>query len=148
MHQHLPSLSDMLDARQKPTNHPTLADGLSYPSRPARSSTKTSLDGVALITGGRAPALHESSSNGTNMSGNLTGSFGWFSGLSSGEGPLPIHALLSNRTALGPSVHEQTNPVLAGGRGMVNKELHPLGFAQGPSGYGTVPFMSIWIRIR
>ncbi|KID91203.1 high-mobility group 20A [Metarhizium guizhouense ARSEF 977] len=133
MHQHLPSLSDMLDARQKAIVHP-VADGLSYPSRPANSSTRTSLDSASLLSAGRTPTLrHESSSNGTNISGSSMGSFG----RPPGEGPLPIHALLSDRTLVGSSVHEQQpNPILNGATGPMNTQQSLVGFAHGPSGYG------------
>lgn len=55
-----------------------------------------------------------------------------------GEGPLPIHALLSDRTLVGSSVHEQQpNPILNGATGPMNTQQSLVGFAHGPSGYGT-----------
>ncbi|OAQ70593.2 high mobility group, superfamily [Pochonia chlamydosporia 170] len=131
---HLPSLSDMFDSRQKAIVHPTSAEGLSYASRPANSSTRTSLDGASILSGGRTPALrHEPSSNGTNTSGSSVGSFG----RPLGDGPLPIHALLSDRTSVGsPALEQQTSPVLASTNGTLKSQQPPIGFAQGPSGYG------------
>lgn len=135
MHQHLPSLSDMLDSRQKGIGHSAALESLSYPTRPANSSTRTSLDGASVLSGGRTPALrHESSSNGTTTSGSSMGSFV----RPPGESPLPIHALLSDRTTPGFSGHEQQpNAILPGAVVSMNKQQPSHVFAQGPSGYGT-----------
>ncbi|OAA43233.1 high-mobility group 20A [Metarhizium rileyi] len=135
MHQHLPSLSDMLDSRPQAIAHPTLADGLSYPNRPTNSSTHTSLDSASLLSGGRTPVLrHESSSNGTTVSSTSNGSFV----RTPGEGPLPIHALLSDRSLVESPVHEQQpKSNLMGASGTVNKQQRLLGLGQeGPCGYG------------
>ncbi|KHN96316.1 high mobility group protein [Metarhizium album ARSEF 1941] len=133
MHQHLPSVSDMLDGRQQAIVHP-VPDGLSYPSRRGNGSARTSLDGASFLPGGRPPTLrHESSSNSTNVSGSSVGSFGRLMG----EGPLPIHALLSDRNSVGPSFHEKLhNPILSGATGTMSTHQPLVGLAHGPSGYG------------
>ncbi|KAK2601704.1 hypothetical protein QQS21_004692 [Conoideocrella luteorostrata] len=133
MHQHLPSLSDMLEARQKGISHAAASEGMSQVTSQPGSVSGRSLDGMSVLP--RVPSLrHDSSSNDTNVSGSSVGSFG----RPHGEASLPIHALLSDRGTPGSSGPErQSNPILAGIPEAVNKQPQPrLGFPQGPSGYG------------
>lgn len=111
MHQHLPSLSDMLDTQQNGMNHPTVVNVISIPtSRPASTS---------IVPAGRISSLRpEPSSNSISVSRSF--------GRSPWEGPLPIHALLSDSTisgSLGPAAGTAKKPTL--------------GYTQGPRGYGT-----------
>lgn len=138
MHQHLPSLSDMLDNSQKSMTHSTTAACEGNPfvtSQPTSSSGRPSLDGISSLPSSRTPTLrHHSSSNSTTLSGSSVGSFG----RPYVDGSLPIHALLSDRSTARPLNSERhLNPIVTGGAGAANRQKSPpFEFAQGPSGYG------------
>ncbi|QPH01314.1 hypothetical protein C2857_005513 [Epichloe festucae Fl1] len=151
MHQHLPSLSDMLDNSQKSMTNSTTAASEGNPfvtSQPTSSSGRPSLDGISSLPSSRTPTLRHhsssnsttlSSSNSTALSGSSVGSFG----RPYVDGSLPIHALLSDQSTARPLNSErQLNPIVTGGAGAANRQKSPpFEFAQGPSGYGTsTPF--------
>lgn len=81
---------------------------------------------------------HEPSSGGSNTSGSSAVSFS----RGPGEGPLPIHALLSGRgvpTAT-PTTYETSPASSIGGAGSPPEQGKPaLGHLSGPRGYGTTP---------
>jgi len=105
-HQHLPSLSDMLNEDQKMTGMPTSPDGngTGYGQYlPAlQRNERPSLKGGKGLLRGRPPTLrHEHSS-----SGSLSSSGSVCVGVharSSKDASLPIHALLSNKSSSSPS---------------------------------------------
>ncbi|GAO13790.1 hypothetical protein UVI_02004870 [Ustilaginoidea virens] len=152
VHQHLPSLSDMLDVRQTGVSHhphPAAApEGLSYACSPTGGASLARPlfgGGGPVMPVGRPPPLrHESSSNSTSASGSSGssgssgGSVGSY-GRSIGEGPLPIHALLSDRPDDAMSNFERRlSPVVSTNEpSAAGKNNMAMGFAHGPSGYGT-----------
>ncbi|POR32654.1 High mobility group protein 20A [Tolypocladium paradoxum] len=100
-HQHLPSLFNMLDDGNKGMDTP-MADGNSFVAGSGQS--RLVADGPPVLPPARVPRLHhEPSSGNTNVSGSSTGSFGRIPG----EGPLPIHALLTDRAMIGTSEFEK-----------------------------------------
>ncbi|KAG5981971.1 hypothetical protein E4U55_002457 [Claviceps digitariae] len=145
VHQHLPSLCDMLDTRRTNMTHSGAAaaaaassDGNPYMASQTTSlSGRPSLDGISSLSSGRAPTLrHESSSNSTQASVSSVGSFG----RPYTDGFLPIHSLLSNRSLDQSSTasERRLNPIMTGGGGAANRQKPlPLELTQGPSGYGT-----------
>lgn len=124
--QSLPSLSDVLDDGRigslpiavPPEESPYMGHSPHHPRRPL-------VDAQPTILPPRVPALrHEGSSNGSTGSGSSASSLG----RPLGDGPLPIHALLSNRP---PAPFEQnSSPTFANG---------PTGSSLGPRGYGKSP---------
>ncbi|PNY24512.1 High mobility group protein 20A [Tolypocladium capitatum] len=118
-HQHLPSLSDMLDDGNKGTS---MTDGSSFAAGSGQS--RLVADGPPVLPPARVPRLlHEPSSGSTNVSGSSTGIFGRIPG----DGPLPVHALLTDR-ALVPPISAVANP---------NGQRNPAaGRIHGPMGYG------------
>jgi len=142
MHQHLPSLCDVLDNRQTNMTHSGAAaaspssEGKSYmASQTISLSGRPSLDGISSLSSGRAPVLRHESSNSTQTSRSSVGSFG----RPYTDGFLPIHSLLSDRSTNRSSAPERRlNPIMTGGGGAANRQKPPpLEFTQGPSGYGT-----------
>ncbi|KAG5926240.1 hypothetical protein E4U42_003501 [Claviceps africana] len=134
--QHLPSLCDMLDTRQTYRTHSgaaTSSDGNSY-----MASQTACLSGrrISNLPSTRAPTLrHESSSISTQSCGGSVVHFG----RPYADGPLPIHSLLSDRSAdRSSSSGRRLSPIISGGSGgAANRQKPPpLEFTQGPSGYG------------
>jgi hypothetical protein len=121
--QSLPSLSDVLDDGRigclpiapQPEGSPYLAHSPHHHRRPL-------VDAQPAILPARVPVLrHEGSSSGSSGSGSSASSLG----RPLGDGPLPIHALLSNRP---PAPYEQSpSPTFSNG---------PNGSSHGPRGYG------------
>ncbi|KAG5932784.1 hypothetical protein E4U53_001181 [Claviceps sorghi] len=139
MHQHLPSLCDMLDTRQTNLMHSGAAassDGNPYT---ASQTTRLSARRISNLPSTRGPALrHESSSISTQASGGSVVSFG----RPYADGSLSIHSLLSDRSSDRSSTSgRRLNPITTGGGGggggAPNRQKPlPLEFPQGPSGYG------------
>ncbi|KAG6044080.1 hypothetical protein E4U39_003721 [Claviceps sp. Clav50 group G5] len=140
VHQHLPSLSDMLNNRQTNMAHPAAAeapDGIvcasdytaSLPGRP-------SLDCHSSMSSSRVPSLrHESSSISTQTSASSGGSYS----ARSYDGSLSVRSLISEASSNGLSASSgRLNPIMTssgdGGAPNGQKPL-PFDFTQG-SGYG------------
>lgn len=136
--QPLPSLSDMLD------------DGKMSGVR-ATNPSESSQHGGGFVAAnhqrdvcvphshptlpnGRVPPLrHEVSSNGSTGSGSSTSSYARLSG----EGPVPIHTLLADRTMATPS---QLTPTSSNGIGSPTEPSKmSFGSVPGPRGYGIFP---------
>lgn len=134
-HQHLPSLSDMLDDGSKSMDTP-MTDGNSF----AGGSGQARLvpDGPPVLPPARVPRLHHEPSLGsTNVSGSSAGSFGRILG----EGPLPIHALLTDRDMTGASEFDKPLVPVISAVANPNGQRNPApGRVLGPMGYGTSPF--------
>lgn len=143
--QHLPSLSDMLDDGRPPNSPVSAPDGNHYtrsgflPTGPQPAMS----DRAPIIPPAvRAPLLrHDESSVGSSGSGSPSGSSSSF-GRPPGDGPLPIHALLSNRAAPRPPQprHSQdTSPTFGNApTPMESGKLPALGGGvHGPRGYGS-----------
>ncbi|KAG6021361.1 hypothetical protein E4U40_005361 [Claviceps sp. LM458 group G5] len=140
VHQHLPSLSDMLNNRQTNMAHSAAAeapDGIvcasdytaSLPGRP-------SLDCHSSISSSRVPSLrHESSSISTQTSASSGGSYS----ARSYDGSLSVRSLISEASSNGLSASSgRLNPIMtsSGGGGAPNGQKPlPFDFTQG-SGYG------------
>ncbi|KAG5931027.1 hypothetical protein E4U60_006563 [Claviceps pazoutovae] len=140
IHQHLPSLSDMLNNGQTNMAHPVAAeapDGIvcasdytaSLPGRP-------SLDYHSSVSSSRVPSLrHESSSISTQASTSSGGSYS----ARSYDGSLSVRSLISEASSNGPSASSgRLNPIMTGssGGGASNgQKPQPFDFTQG-SGYG------------
>lgn len=134
-HQHLlPSLSDMLDTGKSMADTPMTDVSTRTVDFGGSGQSRLVPDGPPVLPRARVPSLrHEPSSNGTIASRSSTGSCA----RSSGEGSLPIHALLADRTIseVGemkqqpvPLIHAATT---IGGPNNFPPEL------LGPRGYGT-----------
>ncbi|KAG6020679.1 hypothetical protein E4U41_002766 [Claviceps citrina] len=138
IHEHLPSLFDMLDSRQTSMAHPAAAtsEGTTYvTSQTASLSGRPSFDGFSSLSSSRTPTLrHEPSCNSTQASTSSVRSFG----RPYADGTLPIHSLLSDRSAasLSPS-GRRLNPIMTGSDDAASRQKPPhFEFSQGPSGYG------------
>ncbi|PHH91818.1 hypothetical protein CDD83_10167 [Cordyceps sp. RAO-2017] len=134
-HQHLPSLSDMLDNRKRAVDSPMMDGNAFVPSIAASGQSRLVGDGPPVLPPARVPLLHhEPSSNGTTVSRSSTGSLGRVPG----EGPLPIHALLADRTMTG-SAELEKRPVpslkAAVSPSSRRNPAHEL-VVPGPRGYG------------
>lgn len=128
--QHLPSLSDVLDGGKAVADTPLTDINAGGSGAPRLVS-----DGPSALAPARVPLLrHEPSSNSTTASRSSTGNFGRIPG----EGPVPIHALLADRTVLGAGEMErQSVPAI---KAAVNQSVHQNPRPQlltGPRGYGT-----------
>lgn len=117
----------------------SMTDACPYPpAMGASGQTRLVGDGPAVLPPARVPVLrHEPSSGSIAMSASSSGSFGRMPG----EGPLPIHALLADRTTPGaPELEKQ--PLMPKAIGVAAKAAtnrNPaLGLVQGPWGYGTL----------
>ncbi|KAG5962533.1 hypothetical protein E4U58_003838 [Claviceps cyperi] len=140
IHQHLPSLSDMLNNRQTNMAHPAAAeapDGIVFASDYTASLPgRPSLDCHSSMSSSRVPSLcHESSSISTQASASPGGSYG----ARSYDGSLSVRSLISEASSNGPSASSgRLNPIMTGssGGGASNGQKPlPFDFTQG-SGYG------------
>lgn len=141
IHQHLPSLSDMLNNRQTNMAHPVAAeapDGIVCPSDYTASLPgRPSLDCHSSMSSSRVPSLrHESSSISTQASTSSGGSYS----ARSYDGSLSVRSLISEASSNGLSTSSgRLNPIMTGssGGGAPNGQKPlPFDFTQG-SGYGT-----------
>ncbi|KAI9167003.1 High mobility group protein 20A [Paramyrothecium foliicola] len=137
---HLPSLSDMLDDNRGISSGGI--DGSSYTSGFVAANQRRRVpDGPTARQAVPPPLLpHEPSSSGSNLSGNSGASFS----RGPGEGPLPIHALLSDRRLSSNTATYETSPAssIGGSRGSGDQGKPTLGHSGGPRGYGTVPVLT------
>lgn len=136
MHQQLPPLADMLDGRQ---SRLVTSDSVPFTASPSNASPVIRASGdcsSVFGTGQGHPSLHrEQSSSSTNGSGSSASSIS-----RSGEGPLPIHALLSDRDVVTrPDVEKYPKPLYAGAGAVVDEQKPMRGLVQRPRGYGTYP---------
>jgi hypothetical protein len=134
---HLPSLSDMLDDNSRGMVGPATIDNHAYSTGGfvAANQRRRVPDGPSARRTVPAPLLHhEPSSSGSNGSGTSSFSRG------SGEGSLPIHALLSGRSisSATPTTYETSPASSIGGSGSPVEKVKPaLGYSGGPRGYGS-----------
>ncbi|KAI5465946.1 hypothetical protein BGZ63DRAFT_400379 [Mariannaea sp. PMI_226] len=140
-HMHLPSLSDMLDDGRRSAPHAAAAESNHYSgfvaanrSNPEHSNT------ITTTAASRGPPLlrYDHSSNSSVGSISPGVSFA----RTPGEGPLPIHALLSHQTPSRPgrgALGRGSPNSLAGGATPSPTDLgkSPFGQSTGPRGYGT-----------
>ncbi|KAF7564061.1 hypothetical protein G7046_g9 [Stylonectria norvegica] len=144
-HRHLPSLSDMLDDGRMSMPIPTASEGNPYSSgfvAANRSRGVPELPNVLPAVPSRPLLRNEHSSNGSLGSISPATSFS----RTPGEGPLPIHALLSNNPIHVAAVpggtpalfDRATPPSLVGGASPSPTEgpKQPFGYMAGPRGYG------------
>lgn len=143
--QHLPSLSDMLDDGRMGMPVSTASEGNPYSSGFVAANHPRSVPeppNVIPAAPSRAPLLrHEPSSSGSIGSISPATSFA----RTPGEGPLPIHALLSNHTMAGPvgvvaaGFDQASPPPLINGASPSPTEPPRLfyGHIAGHRGYGT-----------
>jgi len=132
--QPLPSLSDMLDdGRMSGLRLTTPSDNFGPAFVAANHSRGHSMhSGSSSIPNGRVPFLrHEPSSTGSSGSGSSGSSFS----RTPGEGPVPIHALLADRSAVAPS-QSSTPPSSAGMASPTEPPKGPYSAPPGPRGYG------------
>lgn len=136
--QHLPSLSDVLDDGRSPLSATSSTDGKPYTTSGfvAANQRRPVPDAPSAMHPNRVPLLrHEGSSTGSNTSASSTNGFG----RPPGDGPLPIHALLSSRPGVNPAPpHEQHSPpAFSAVSSPVDPVKSAIPHAQGPRGYGT-----------
>ncbi|KAF4581011.1 high-mobility group 20A [Ophiocordyceps camponoti-floridani] len=128
--QPLPSLSDML------VDDGSKADGGGVYSHAGSGSGQTRMvpDGPPIIPRTRVPRLvHEPSSNSTVGSRSSRGSFG----RSSGDGSVPIYALLADRTLPASSAMEMSSPAIKVAAASLASRLDsPNRPMASPKGYG------------
>ncbi|KAM5351683.1 hypothetical protein ACJ41O_004406 [Fusarium nematophilum] len=147
-HQHLPSLSNMLDDGRRGMPVSTGSDGNPYSSGFVAANHPRSIPEVPNVlptAPARAPLLrHEQSSNSSAGSISPATSFA----RTPGEGPLPIHALLSHhQTMPTPGIatvatFERGSPGLGNGAASpspTDPSRPPFGHAAAPRGYGFHP---------
>ncbi|KND94906.1 High mobility group protein 20A [Tolypocladium ophioglossoides CBS 100239] len=130
-HQHLPSLSDMLDDGN--TGMDTLmTDGNSFAA--GSGQLRLVADGPPVLPPARVPRLHhEPSSGSADVSGSSTGNFLRIPG----EGPLPIHALLTDRAMIGTSEFDKPLvPAISAVANPNGQRNRAPGRIHGPMGYG------------
>lgn len=144
--QPLPSLSDMLDdgkmagLRMSTPSEPVLGAGFVAANHPRGVPMHNANLGIA---GPRIPYLrHEPSSTGSSTSGTSVSSFA----RSSGEGHMPIHALLADRPAAAPS-QASTPPSSAGMASPTEPSKGYMG-TPGPRGYGFQSAQSAFQNMR
>lgn len=140
-HQHLPSLSNMLDDGRKAMPAATGSEGNPYSSGFVAANHPRSVPEVPNVLPSvpvRAPLLrHEQSSNSSVGSISPANSFA----RTPGEGPLPIHALLSHHQTMPTpavttaAVFERGSP--GSGTGAVSPS--PTDLTRPPFGHGAVP---------
>ncbi|KAL6356497.1 hypothetical protein LRP88_10098 [Fusarium phalaenopsidis] len=140
-HQHLPSLSNMLDDGRKAMPAATGSEGNPYSSGFVAANHPRSVPEVPNVLPSapvRAPLLrHEPSSNSSVGSISPANSFA----RTPGEGPLPIHALLSHHQTMPTpavttaAVFERGSP--GSGTGAVSPS--PTDLTRPPFGHGAVP---------
>ncbi|PFH59477.1 hypothetical protein XA68_12264 [Ophiocordyceps unilateralis] len=123
--QHLPSLSDMLDGG-------TTADSNIY--SPGSGQSRLVPDGQSVLPRAQVPRLlHEPSSNSTIGSQSSSGSFGRMSG----EGSVPIYALLADRTLpAGPPKETASIPAVKPTGNTCSRVDSANGPMSSPRGYG------------
>lgn len=142
-HQHLPSLSDMFDGGRMGMPVSTASEGNPYSTGFVAANHPRSIPeppNVLPSAPTRAPLLQQSSNSSLGSISPAT-SFA----RTPGEGPLPIHALLSNHPVTGPagvpilSYDRGSPPSLTGGASPSPTEPSraPFGHMAGPRGYGT-----------
>ncbi|KAJ3529779.1 hypothetical protein NM208_g9604 [Fusarium decemcellulare] len=141
-HQHLPSLSNMLEEGRKGMPVSTGSEGNPYASGFVAANHPRSVPEVPNVLPSaptRAPLLrHEQSSNSSVGSISPATSFA----RTPGEGPLPIHALLSHQTMPTPVVataamFERGSPSSGAGTGAASPS--PTDPMRPPFGHGTAP---------
>lgn len=134
-HRNLPSLSDMLDDGKM--GMAASSEAQPYGSGfPASNGWRPVPDGSSALPPGRPSMLrHEPSPSGSHGSTSSTMSYS----RPAGEGSLPIHALLSNRSppALEPSSFNQSPPTAVAGVSSPEQGTRPFAQAPGTRGYGT-----------
>jgi len=136
-HQPLPSLSDMLDDGKKNVDTP-MVDASAYASGHAASGQMRLVgDGPTVLPPSRTPMLrHEPSSGGTTASSNSSTSINRIPG----EGPLPIHALLADRTMSDTpdfiDKQPQPMPIAVAAANADDRRDPSFKIGHGPRGYG------------
>lgn len=143
--QHLPSLADMFDDGKMGMPVSTGSEGNPYSTGfVAANRRKAAPEPPNVLPGAppRAPPLrHEPSSNGSMVSNSSERSFS----RTPGEGPLPIHALLSNKIVAPPipvaaaatSFEQLSPPIFSSSRSPTEPPKPLLMNGTGPRGYGT-----------
>lgn len=134
-HRNLPSLSDMLDDGKMGMAASSEVQPYGPGFAPSNGWRQVP-DGPSVLPAGRPSLLrHEPSPSGSHGSTSSTTSYG----RPSGEGSLPIHALLSNRPppALEPSSYNQSPPIAVAGLSSPEPGARPFAQAPGTRGYGT-----------
>ena len=132
---HLPPLSDMLDDDAVRINGKSSQDLRPYGSGfVAANHHRPAPNGLPGSPPGRVPFLrHENPSTGSSGSANSGPNFV----RSPGEGPLPIHALLSSRPSVStPSSAAERSPLKSSAGSLSEPGKAPFGQLHGPKGYG------------
>ncbi|PHH77375.1 hypothetical protein CDD82_3547 [Ophiocordyceps australis] len=148
VHQHLPSLSDMLEdgAGKSADTTDSAAHGF---SAAVSGSLRPVSDVAPVLPPARVPRLHhQPSSCSTMTSRSSTGSMG----RPLGEGPLPIHALLTDRAVPSRSPVDfelQAIPSMAAVVTSPSGKRNPaLGQIHGPKGYGFQSESSVFQNMK
>ncbi|KAF7551676.1 hypothetical protein G7Z17_g4818 [Cylindrodendrum hubeiense] len=138
-HQHLPSLSDMLDDGRKGMSPNPGGEGNPYSSGFVAANhprlVPEVLNGLPPTTAPRMPLLrHDQSSNSSVGSTSPAMSIA----RTPGEGSLPIHALLSYQTVSTPGAFDRGPQMAAGATPSPTDLARPqFGHSAGPRGYGS-----------
>lgn len=137
MPQHLPSLSDMLASGQGNLSGPAMENtGFTHGFSPANHRPPPIAQGAHPLPLVSVPVLHhESSSSGSSAPLVSSNSFG----RRLSDGPLPIHALLSDQNQAPHRGDESPSYTTSYVASPVEQGRSAFGQFQGPTGYGTNP---------
>ncbi|KJZ76740.1 hypothetical protein HIM_04076 [Hirsutella minnesotensis 3608] len=142
---HLPSLSDMLDDGKK-MDTPMMDAHQFGPSIAGSGQSRMVSDGPTVRPPARVPLVHhESSSTGTNISRSSAGSFS----RGHGEGHVPIHALLADRSTLAGNDLEKQPLGVAQAPAHFHSQRNPVPeYVPGPRGYGISPDLVAFRKLK